>query len=846
MIKGNLVKMRFYAILCLLAANFTGWAQPSQPSSSGILLEIKKLNVLGSALYVAAHPDDENTRLIAYLSKETLVNTAYLAITRGDGGQNLIGPELREGLGLIRTQELLAARRVDGSSQFFTRANDFGYSKTSKETLKIWDRDQVLHDVVWAIRKFRPDVIITRFPPDARAGHGHHTSSAIMAEEAFDVAASQQYPNELKLAGPWQVKRLMLNSGRWWDKDIENREGVIKVDAGAYNQLLGESYGEMAARSRSMHKSQGFGSGGNRGESNEYLTVVKGSPTTRSIFDDIDITWNRVGHPEITKVVDRIVHDFNAEEPENSIAALLELRGHIAKVEDEFWRDKKTAEVEEVIFACSGLFVSAWVKDYAVVPGSTLSYSLEVVNRSPTDWKLDSFTSPGNDTTVNQPLENNQKLIINTKYSVGVDQEISGPYWLEKKSTLGMYRVDDLNLIGTAQNKDPFVVDITFSVKGTKIVRKVPLIYHWTDRVNGEMYRPVTVIPPVFLNLSSPVYIFNNGQPKKVVVDAIAGIDNFSGELKLDIPTGWNVSPTSVKVEISKKWQSQPVTFNVTPSENESGQIKATMKSAGVSYNRAIYNLEYDHIPYQIMLPKAIARAENLKVSSQAQTVGYIMGAGDNVPEALEQMGLKVWKMGESDITAENLSQLDVVVFGIRAANTLTWLPSKKPVIMEYMNNGGTIIMQYNTSRRIKWQDFAPYELTFTGRSSDSRVAEETAEITVLRPNHQVMNYPNKITQNDFEGWVQERGLYFPSAWSEEYTAILSAHDEDEEAKDGGLLIADYGKGHFVYTGYSWFRELPAGVPGAYRLFSNILSLSSQMKAQVLPEEESKDRKSNK
>lgn len=846
MININLVKMRFYAILCLLAANFIGWAQPGQPSSSGILLEIKKLNVLGSALYVAAHPDDENTRLIAYLSKEALVNTAYLAITRGDGGQNLIGPELREGLGLIRTQELLAARRVDGSSQFFSRANDFGYSKTSKETLKIWDRDQVLHDVVWAIRKFRPDVIITRFPPDARAGHGHHSSSAIMAEEAFDVAASQQYPDELKLAGPWQVKRLMLNSGRWWDKDIENREGVIKIDAGAYNQLLGESYGEMAARSRSMHKSQGFGSGGSRGESYEYLTVVKGSPTTKSIFDGIDITWNRVGHSGITKVVDKIIRDFNAEEPEKSIVALLELRDHIAKVEDRFWRDKKIAEVEEVIFNCSGLFVSAWAKDFAVVPGSTLGYSLEVVNRSPSAWKLESFASPGNDTTVNQSLGNNQKVIFNTRYSVDANQEISGPYWLEKQSTLGMYRVDDLELIGTPKNKDPFVIDVTFSVYGTKITRQVPLIYHWTDRVNGEMFRPVTVIPPVFLNLSSPVYIFNNGLPKKVVVDVIAGIDNFSGELTLEIPTGWNVSQTSVKVEISKKWQSQPVTFNVSPSENSSGQVKAIMKSAGESYNRAIYSLEYDHIPYQIMLPRAIARAENLNVISQASTVGYIMGAGDNVPEALEQMGLKVRKMSESDITTENLSQLDAVVFGIRAANTLAWLPAKKPIIMEYMNNGGTVIMQYNTSRRIKWQDFAPYELTFTGRSSDSRVAEETAAITVLQPDHQVMNYPNKITQKDFEGWVQERGLYFPSAWSEKYSAILSAHDEDEEARDGGLLIADYGKGHFVYTGYSWFRELPAGVPGAYRLFSNILSLSSQMKAQMPLQEKSKGKKSNK
>ena len=838
--------MRIIAILCLLSGSIVGLAQPSQPTSAEILLDMKKLNVLGSALYVAAHPDDENTRLIGYLSKEALVNTAYLALTRGDGGQNLIGPEMREGLGLIRTQELLAARGVDGSSQFFSRANDFGYSKTAKETLKIWDRDQVLHDVVWTIRKFKPDVIIMRFPPDERAGHGHHTTSAIMAEEAFDVAASQQYVEQLKYTEPWQTKRLMINSGRWWDEDIENREGVIKVATGAYNPLLGESYSEMAGRSRSMHKSQGFGSRGIRGESNEYLTVVKGSPSSEYIFDGIDITWNRVGHPEIIKVVDNIIKNYNSEKPYLSVDALLTLHGQVEKIEEKFWRDKKLTEIEGLIFDCSGLFVSAWADDYASVPGSSLGFSLEIVNRSPVDWKLESYKANKKDTVLALVLENNQKSIIESNYGIDQDQEISGPYWLEKPSTLGMYRVDDINLIGMPENKAPFSIEAVFSVNGKQINKKVPLIYHWTDRVDGENFRPVTVVPPVFLNLSSPVYIFNNGRSKKVVVDVKAGIDSLNGVLKLNLPSGWTVSPESTEVELTSKWQSKLVTFDVVPAQGNSGEITAVMEIAGKGYDRAIYNLEYDHIPYQIMLPKSVARAENLNVSSQAQTVGYIMGAGDNVPEALEQMGLKVWKMGESDITPENLSQLDAVVFGIRAANTLPWLAAKKPVLNEYMNNGGTVIMQYNTTRRIKWQDFAPYELSFTGRSSDSRVAEETAVITVLQPSHQVMNYPNKIVQADFDGWVQERGLYFPSSWSDDYTAILTAHDEDEEAKDGGLLIAEYGKGHFVYTGYSWFRELPAGVPGAYRLFSNILSLSSQMKAEVLPMEKSKKKKSKK
>ena len=839
------VKIRYFTLLLLVAVNFCGWAQPFQSSSSAILLKIKKLNVLGSALYLAAHPDDENTRLIGYLANETLVNTAYLAITRGDGGQNLVGPEMREGLGLIRTQELLAARRVDGSSQFFTRANDFGYSKTAKETLRIWDREKVLHDVVWTIRKFRPDVIITRFPADERAGHGHHTSSAIMAEEAFDVAAGNNYAEQLKHVAPWQTTRLLINSGRWWDKDIENRSGVIKVDAGAYNLYLGESYSEMAARSRSMHKSQGFGSQGSRGVNTEYLSLVKGSLATASMFEGIDITWNRVGQPGLINVVNKLIDGFDPQNPAASIAGLLDLRKQLKGVADDFWREKKIAEVEALIFQCSGFFASAWAKDYTAVRGSKLGFNLEVVNRSSTTWQLESYSVQGRDSVTHHTLANNQKIIFADEFLIDAHQAISGPYWLEKQSTLGMYTVDDLNIIGTPENRPTFVVKAIFLVNGEKINKEIPLIYHWTDRVNGEMFRPVTVVPPAFINLSSAVYIFNNGLSKKVVVNVKAGIDSLRGKLKLNVPEGWQVSPNLVDVEIPKKWQAKAITFDVVPSGASSGKITANIEVNGNTYDRAINTLEYDHIPYQIMMPKASARAEDLIVNSKAQTIGYIMGAGDNVPAALEQMDLNVRMLGEADLTTENLNKLDAVVFGIRAANTLSWLSDKKPLLLEYMHGGGTVIMQYNTTRRLNWQAFAPYALTFTGRSSDSRVAEETAEIRVLQPDHQVMNFPNKITQDDFEDWVQERGLYFPSQWDAHYSAILSAHDEDEEPKDGGLLIAEYGEGYFVYTGYAWFRELPAGVPGAYRLFSNILSLSSTAKAESIPSQMSKRKKTN-
>ncbi|MEN8249344.1 MAG: PIG-L family deacetylase [Bacteroidota bacterium] len=828
-------------ILCLFGFSFLQ-AQPYQPTSSEILLKLKKLNVLGSVLYVAAHPDDENTRLIGYLSREALVNTAYLSLTRGDGGQNLVGHELREGLGLIRTHELLAARSVDGSQQFFTRANDFGYSKTPKETLAIWDKDDVLHDMVWVIRKFKPDVIVTRFSADRGRTHGHHTSSAILADEAFEVAASNQYKDQLKQVKPWQATRIMVNTGRWWDPDIDKREGVVKVDIGTFNPLLGKSYNELAAESRTMHKSQGFGSMASRGEQIEYLSLIKGKSAENSLFDGIDMTWNRVGHPQISSEVEKIISEYKTEDPGQSVAALLELRKSIQKIEDDFWRAKKLNEVEDLIFDCSGLFVAVWAGDYAVVPQSTLKYNVEVVNRSINKWKLKMISVQGVDSVLNLALSNKREVI---EGDLKVEENISGPYWLEKPATLGMYSVDDPDLIGQPENNAPFSANIVFQLNGQEIIKTVPFTYHWRDRVHGEIFRPVTVVSPVFLNLSNQVYIFRNGEKKTIEVKVQAGTDNVSGKVKLQVPKGWNVSPDYREVSLAKKWQSSTLKFDVTPSATNSGQILASITIGDKVYDRSIQTIEYTHIPYQIMLPKAMARVENITINNYAKTIGYIMGAGDQVPESLEQIGVKVWTMGESDVTMQNLKQLDAMVIGIRAVNTVEWIESKKEVLHDYMKSGGTVIMQYNTTRGINWQDFAPYELKFNGRSASARVAEEDAEIRILEPDHPVINFPNKITDTDFDGWVQERGLYFPSEWAPEYKAILSSNDEGEEALDGGLLIAKVGEGYFVYTGYSWFRELPAGVPGAYRLFANILSLGDQIKTVEMKSEKKRKSKKN-
>ncbi len=827
-------------ILGLLLTGASLFAQHIQKSSSQILRDIQKLNVLGNVLYWAAHPDDENTRLIAYFSNELLLNTGYLAATRGDGGQNLIGPELTEGLGVIRTQELLAARRIDGGQQFFTRANDFGYSKTADETLKIWNKDQVLADMVWAIRKFKPDVIITRFPPDSRAGHGHHASSAILAEEAFKLAGDKNaYPEQLEFVSVWQPIRLMINSGRWWDKDIENQPNTIKIDVGTYNSTLGLSYTEMAATSRSQHKSQGFGATHFRGLQIEYLKPVLGKKVETNLFEDIDLTWNRVGHPEFSNEINKIIQNFNPSYPEKSVMQLLDFREKVSKIKDEFWRTQKIKEIDALVMQCAGLFIEATGANPTVVPGDSLKISLELVNRSNLPITINSVIIEKQN-KIEKPinLTYNSKKVETIALLVQPTKPYSNPYWLNQNATLGMYFVKTQLLRGTPENAPAFNFKAEVDINGSTLAYVIPVEYKWTDRVVGESYRPLVVVPPVVTSFDDKVLIFDNGKPQKISVNITANQAISNAVVKLAIPATWKSVPTEILVDKLKKNVSRRIEFEVFPTNSESTvhTIKITTELAGVTYEKSMQTIGYEHIPYQVLVSEASAKAVSLHVAVGAKTVGYIMGAGDQVPKALEQMGVKVWLMNESDITPENLETLDAVVLGIRALNTKGWIKNKKEVLLSYVQKGGTMITQYNTTRRLaNWNNFAPYQLSFTGGSSDSRVAEEDAEVIIKDKLAPVLNYPNTITSKDFENWVQERGLYFPNEWDANYSTPLAMKDTGEKVHNGSLLVAQYGKGYYVYTGLSFFRELPAGVPGAYRLFANIISLSSNPNLNLKP-----------
>ncbi|RSK42426.1 PIG-L family deacetylase [Hymenobacter perfusus] len=853
---------------------------PKTWSSSEILLGLKKLNVLGSALYVAAHPDDENTRLIAYLANGRLVETGYLSCTRGDGGQNLIGPELREGLGVIRTQELLAARRIDGGRQFFTRANDFGFSKTPEETFTIWDKEQVLADMVWVIRQRRPDVMITRFPPDGRAGHGHHTASAMLAIEAFSAAADpKRFPEQLQYVQPWQAKRLLWNTGSFFVKAGEDMSQYLKLDAGGYNPLLGQSYGEIAARSRSQHRSQGFGSSAQRGEALEYFQPLKGDKATTDLFDGVDMTWNRVpGGAAVGKLVDEVIRKYDPANPSASVAGLLKVREAINSLfqraadfhqskeisseairirsenelaEAHFWVQNKIQQNEELIRACLGIHLEATAEaptvplmNKNIVGGidNTIKVDVEIINRSSIDVKIISVAVEPNDyegqfdnnkdiahqapSLRKEPttLMRNEKAKIRSS-QVGYWNELkSQPYWLQKTGTTGMYVVVEPRQRGNAEGYPAATAIVRIQVLGQALTFDVPVQYKSTDPVEGEKYRLLTVVPPVAVNIGGHAFVFADNQPKIIPVTLRAGKAGVKGTLALNLPKGWTAEPASIPFELGAKDAEQTVQFRVQPGAGAAegkSELRAVATVDGQAYSRGYQTIEYTHIPTQTLFPEAVAPLVKLDLRRKGQEIGYLMGAGDEVPDALRQIGYTVTLLKPEDLTEPNLRRFDAVVLGVRAYNTLDRLKTLQPTLLKYVEQGGNLVVQYTVSRGTVLPQIGPYPLTL----STDRVTVENAPVTFLNPSQPLLNTPNKITSKDFEGWVQEQGLYYPSQWDPKYKTVLSSADPGEKAKESAILVADYGKGHYIYTGLSLFRELPAGVPGAYRLLTNMVSL---------------------
>ena len=819
-------------LFLLISFNFFG-QKPQKLSSNQIYEKIQKLNFLGTALYIAAHPDDENTRLIAYLANHVKARTGYLSLTRGDGGQNLIGPEIRELLGVIRTQELLAARNVDGGQQFFTRANDFGYSKHPDETLAIWNEEEVLSDVVWAIRNFKPDVIINRFNHEnPGTTHGHHTASAMLSVAAFDLASDKnKFSEQLSYTQIWQPKRMFFNTSSWFYKDKaafkKDISSFTTFDTGVYYPLKGVSNNELASIASSQHLCQGFGRLTSRGEQVEYVKLLKGAPLkdTSDIFSGINTTWNRLKNGgDIGGILYEIENNFDFINPSKHLPKLMNAYEKIQQLENNHWREIKEKEIKTIIEACAGLYLEASALYSSGIPNSSMLIDFEVLNRSDVNIELTAVKSVIDQRTISKDVELMPNIKINFQESIFLKTtNFSDPYWLRNQATMGMYAVAQQDLIGKPETPKLTKVEFHLIIDKTPIIITKNIIRRYAERDKGEIYEPFEILPKVTTKLTDKVLVFPKDQAQKVLVEVRAGASNVSGKVRLRLPQDWKVSPKETVFKINQKKDKQVVAFWVTPSKNQSeGKLEVIATSDGIDYKKELIEISYDHIPKQSVLINSEAKVVRLNIHKVGNYIGYIKGAGDAIPESLRQIGYKVLEINPSEINAENLHQYDAIVLGVRAYNVVKELQFKQKFLLDYVAKGGNMIVQYNTNRNVDVA--APYTLNL----SRDRVTDEVSEVRILAADHSLLNFPNKITTKDFRGWVQERGLYFPTTWSHEYTSILSMNDPGETAKNGSLLIAKFGKGNYLYTGLSFFRELPAGVSGAYKLFANMLSVGKE------------------
>ncbi len=804
-------------------------AATEPPSAAAILQDLRSFGEMGSVLYVAAHPDDENTQFITYCSRGRGYRTAYLSLTRGEGGQNELGPDFGAKLGVLRTQELLAARRVDGGRQFFSRAIDFGFSKSPEETLRFWNRDEVLADVVRVIRQFRPDVIVTRFPiPPGSGGHGHHTASAILAVEAFKRAGDPSaFPGQLQQGlTPWQPKRIVWNA---WGGPRGNSglDGpTVKLDIGGNDPVTGEPFGTIANRSRGMHKTQGLGGFSGRdgsGPNVQSFMLLAGETMTKDLMDGIDLTWNRVaGGAEIGRLTEAAIAGFKASDLAASVPALLELHRKLAALPADPLVDDKRTQLDRIIQSCLGLEVESTVDRPEVVPGEKLHVTTVTRLDRSAGRSIAHLDHNGGYFALQPGKPDTHTIELTTP----PDLPFTQPYWLREDGTAGLARVSDPTLIGRPESRPTLSLKQEFAIDGERIFVDDEPVYLTRD-AQGEHRRRLDVIPPVSLAFDSEIFLVPPGTQKSVTVEVRAARADTRGTLRIDLPAGWRIAPDTRDFSLSASGEKVRLTFTVTAAaQPSSGYLTAVATVNGHEFSYQREELRYPHLPVQLLQPPARAPLASFTFATRSPAVGYLPGAGDSIAECLQQMGCTVRLLAGADLTPEKLRDLDAVVIGLRAFNERDDLAANLPGLFAYVENGGTVVAQYNRPNGLKAKTLGPYSLSIEGPAPQLRVTDEESPVSFLQPDHPALNFPNKITAADFAGWIQERGAYFPGTWDEaHYTPVLAMNDPGEAPLKGSLLVARYGKGYYVYTGLAFFRQLPAGVPGAYRLFANLLSL---------------------
>lgn len=819
------MKNNIIYIFCALFMQNIIAQKPQTPTPSEIYFKIEKLNVLASAMYIAAHPDDENTRLITYLTHHDKAYTNYLSLTRGNGGQNLISNELGTDLGIIRTNELWNARKIDGGKQFFSMANDFGFSKKPNEALEIWGKKWLLEQMVYMIRKEQPDVIINRFDHRTEGNtHGHHTASAQLSKEAFTLANDSTYelPSVIEEDLPiWKTKRLFFNVSWFFfgSKQAFNKADkskYIPLNIGVYYNLLGKNNQEIASLSRSQHQSQGFGDMSSRGEEIDYVELVDGDALkSSSLFEGIDTSWNRIkGGNSIQPLVTQLINEYDFTDPSKSINLLTKIYSEIDKLPETIWKTRKQNEVKELIKNCAGLFLDITTNEPYSFHDATIPVKVEVANRSNQNIVIKDITLNNNKILLNKKLEN--KEVFYDYFDTTFNGQLTDfKRFVTLTDFIERQFKENPKIHSIIKNK------IGLEINGVYLTYSLPIQYRYKDVVKGEVYKPFHVIRKVSVKIKNPVYIAKKN--KDLTITAI--IDNYSNE---DIEGIFVYSQRrkpngNIPITLKANERNREIKYQIQ--EDESGfDYDAGFYFDGKSVSDEIKWIDYDHIPLSYYYKQVKTRIIILDKEIKKQRIGYIMGAGDEIPQVLENVGYQVDLIDLKSIKQEDLSKYETIIVGIRAFNTESSLKIKNKLLFDYVKNGGTVITQYQTNTNLQTEEIAPYNL----KIGKTRITNENAVVKFINPNEPVLNKPFKITQKNFQLWVQEQGLYYADEFASEFQPVFTSHDFDEKETNGALLIAKHGKGHYIYTGLSFFRQLPAGNTGALELFINLIELKNE------------------
>lgn len=811
---------RIFTLLALFVLPVSVFSQQYRPSPSAeIYQKLQQLNVLGTVMYVAAHPDDENTRLISYLVHHDHVQTIYLSLTRGDGGQNILGNEQGSTLGLIRTHELMEARRIDGAEQLFTHVIDFGYTKSPEETFRFWNRTKLIEDVKAAFQQYHPDVIICRFPTTGEGGHGQHTVSAIVAGDAFKELEQQQQAGKKV----WLPTRLFFNAFRFGNMNTTS-EDQFKVPVNQYDPLLGEGYGEMAGRSRSVHKSQGAGTPQTVGVNNEYFRLLAGKPVSASLYDGIDMSWGRVGRKEIGLKIQAVIAKFDFKDPSKSLPALVAIRKEINMVNDPFWKAQKLKELNDIVTSCAGLMVEALTDNPETTAGTTIPVTVNVIARSSVPVSLEGISFPaavekGDLKPV--PLEPDALQKFEYRIRLNEAEPLTEPYWLRYTATTGAYQYDSL-YAGTPETPNKLVAGVAIRIDGEVFVANAPVSFKKLDPVRGDVVQQLRIVPAVAVAPLHSLFIYEAGQNKRIWVQVRTFRD--VSDARLQVKLG-DKEIAGIALGSLRKGMDTLCSLEVPVAAlagvGNTSDLLCTVAADGKEYNRDMHLIRYPHLPDLQYFTGAWMKPVKKDWKVAVKKIGYIEGAGDHVAEVLGQAGLDVDRVPENAMSsAASLSQYEAIVLGVRAYNTRTQIAAWMPVLLQYVANGGTLLVQYNTNQNLLTSQYGPYPFSL----SRDRVTEEDAEVTFTDPSAKLLHFPNEITNKDFDHWVQERGIYYPSGYESNYKTLLSMHDTGEKPLQGGIIYTPYGKGQFIYTSLVFFRQLPAGNSGAIRLMMNLLS----------------------